>query len=307
MTYVAPVALFAWRRPEHTLRTITALQRNAVAKDTRLYIFVDGPRSVNDTQLVREVLRIASQADGFASVTIKAAETNQGLSQSLVTGISNVLEKEERVIVLEDDILVAPHFLAFMNEHLNLYADDGRVASIHGAVYPHDQNLPETFFIRGSDCWGWATWRRAWKVFEPDGSRLLNTLRDRGLIDVFDFERSAPFEDMLIDQIEGRNDSWAIRWYASTLLADMLTLYPSCPMAVNIGEDGTGRHGSKRGAPSFQPSLAPIAAKQIPVVESQAGRDAFRRYFRRRYRIPTNKFGRWVWRRARRIRQAMRH
>lgn len=306
MYSLAPVALFAWRRPGHLSKAINALEMNELAKQTSLYIFVDGPRTQRDAALVREVEGIARRASGFKSVSVQPSPTNKGLSGSLVSGISAMLDTYESVIVLEDDILVSPKYLNFMNECLDVYSTDQDVASVNGCVYPHETDLPDTFFMRGADCWGWGTWRRAWKAFEADGVRLLRELRERDLIDVFDFEGTAPFEEMLIDQIEGRNDSWAVRWYASALVNDMLTLYPNKPMAINIGEDGSGTHRGSSSAYQQHVSQSPVVIERIPIAESEEGREAFRDFFRTRYRIPSSMFGRWVWRRARRLRNPMR-
>ena len=132
-------------------------------------------------------------------------------------------------------------------------------------------------------------------------------LRERGLIHVFNFEGTAPYEEMLSDQIEGRNDSWAVRWYASALLNDMFTLYPNQPMAINIGEDGSGAHRGSSNAYQQQLSQSPVTVERIPIVESEGGREAFREFFRSRYRIPSSIIGRWVWRRARRLKNGLRY
>ena len=306
MTQLAPIALFAYRRRGHLERVLSALRSNILARDSYLVIFCDGPRGPSDSEEVEAVRREARRATGFRHIEIREASENQGLALSLTTGLDFMLYHWDRVIVVEDDILVSRHFLDYMNHNLANYENSVQVASIHGAVYPHSADLPETFFIRGADCWGWATWRRAWEVFEPDGAQLLKELQARGLLDAFNFEGTAPFEEMLIDQVEGRIDSWAIRWYASTLLNEMLTLYPRVPMAVNIGEDGTGTHGSSRGQSWPGPYEAPLVSRQVPILESSSGREAFRRYFRTRYRIPTSKLGRLAWRRARRLRQSLR-
>lgn len=302
-----PVTMFAFRRPKKFRSAVNALQVNSLAPKTDLFVFVDGPRNRDDELLIKEVEQIARTACGFRKIHVELAETNLGLAQNIVTGIDSVLKDYESVIVLEDDIEVGPYFLNFMNDHLRLYSDDLRVASIHGSVYPHSVALPDTFFIRGADCWGWGTWRRAWKTFEPDGTLLLRELRERDLLDVFDFEGSAPFEEMLIDQIDGRNNSWAVRWYASALLNDMLTLYPNKPMAINVGEDGSGTHRGSSSAYQQQLSQSPVTVERIPIVESEEGREAFREFFRARYHIPSSMFGRWVWRRARRLKNRLRH
>jgi hypothetical protein len=228
---------------------------------------------------VGEVTRIAREAEGFRSVTVNRQVANIGLSESVTSGVSRVLELSNTVIVVEDDIVVSRSFLDYMNSSLSLYANDSSVASIHGYVYPTIHELPTTFFIAGADCWGWATWRRAWCEYRPNGSELLQELLERDLVDQFDFGGRAGYLAMLRDQIAGRNDSWAVRWYASTLLAGKLTLYPGRSLAANIGSDGTGSHGGISSAFDVEVSDAPVAAIRIPVVDSVRGRAAFAEFF----------------------------
>ncbi len=167
-----------------------------------------------------------------------------------------------------------------MNDALCLYHDDHDVASIHGYCYPVATPLPDIFFLRGADCWGWATWTRAWEKFNPDGQALLEALQARGGIWEFDLNGSAPFSRLLKGQVKGRNDSWAIRWHASAYLANMFTLYPGQSLVKNIGIDGTGTHSGSRDLFLAPLTSRPIGVKRIPVVESAEARDAFAVYFR---------------------------
>ena len=158
---LAPIALFCFRRPAHLARVLEALQANTLASASILYLFCDGPRGPQDQLEVDEVRRVARAASGFAKVEVRCLEVNQGLAQSIISGVSEVLKRHGRVIVLEDDLVTSPYFLTFMNEALEKYEDTETVASIHGYLFPVLEHLPETFFIRGADCWGWATWSRA--------------------------------------------------------------------------------------------------------------------------------------------------
>jgi hypothetical protein len=180
--------------------------------------------------------------EGFASTTRVYSDVNLGLARSIVCGVSDVVARHGRVIVLEDDLVVTSHFLAYMNQGLLIYADEPRVASIHAYCYPVLEPLPDTFFLRGADCWGWATWARAWKHFEPNGQKLLNALRSQKLTRAFDMGGAYPYTRMLSNQIKGKNNSWAVRWHASCFLADMVTLYPGRSLVNNIGVDGSGTH-----------------------------------------------------------------
>ena len=237
-----PVVLFAYSRPEHTLRVLNSLLGNPEAALTDLVVYLDGPRNEPDRIAGDSISEMVTNLTGFRSVKLIQAEKNKGLANSIVDGVTEQLMEHESVIVMEDDIEVAPTFLRYMNDALDLYMTEEKVASIHAHVYPVNLELPETFFVRGADCWGWGTWRRAWQHFETDGQVLLERLESRGLCREFDFNGSAEFTQMLKDQISGKNDSWAVRWHASTFLQDMVTLYPRSTQAINIGQDGGGSH-----------------------------------------------------------------
>jgi hypothetical protein len=270
MSY-APIALFAYNRPLHLRRVVDALLLNPEARQSELFIFCDGARSTGDAAKVDEVRSYARQISGFASIHRIEREQNYGLSRSLIEGISKICQDRGRVIVLEDDIVTPPYFLRFMNAGLDLYRDDERVASIHGYIYPI-AGLPETFFLRGADCWGWATWKRGWDMFEANGSVLLDELESRKLTHRFDMDGAYPYTRMLKAQIAKRNDSWAIRWYASTFLRDKLTLYPGRSLVLNIGTDGSGTHYTTDMGLSGEVADAPISVGPLPVEENEVAR-----------------------------------
>jgi len=175
----APVALFVYNRPWHTRQAIKALQANVEATKTPLYIFSDAPRNSAASRAVAEVRSLLREISGFKSLSIIERENNFGLARSIIDGVSQVCKQHDRVIVLEDDLVTSPYFLKFMNEGLRKYQDDEQVISIHGYIYPLEQTLPETFFLKGADCWGWATWKRGWDLFESDGQSLLDELKRR--------------------------------------------------------------------------------------------------------------------------------
>ncbi|HEY4372667.1 MAG TPA: glycosyltransferase family 2 protein [Burkholderiales bacterium] len=276
----APIAFFAYNRPEHTRRTLASLAANPGAADSALYAFSDGPRTADAVTAVAEVRALLRGLQGFSSVEVIERERNYGLAGSIVDGVGRLCASHGRVIVVEDDLLLSPHFLRYMNDGLARYESEPRVASIHGYTYPVDTLLPETFFMRGADCWGWATWARAWAVFEPDAGELLRQLEARKLGADFDFGGAAGNLSMLRNFIAGRNNSWAIRWHASAYLRDMLTLYPGRSLVRNIGHDGSGTHSGAVDAFDAGLTEQPVIVAPIEVAESPAARAAFGRYFR---------------------------
>lgn len=276
----APIALFVYDRLAHAQRTVASLLRNPGAALSDLYVFSDGPRTPQKQAAVDGVRRFVSGINGFRSVRIVGRAVNYGLARSIITGVNQVLTESDRLIVLEDDMVTSPHFLAYMNEALDRFRDDDRVVSVHGYVYPVQAELPEAFFVQGADCWGWGTWRRGWSVFNPDGRALLDALTLRNLLHAFDFNGSHPYTDMLRDQIAGRNDSWAIRWYASAFLADKLTLYPGRSLVHNIGNDSSGTHAGDTATHDSCLSGTPIDLRRVPVEPSGQARAAFEAFFR---------------------------
>jgi hypothetical protein len=239
---LAPVALFIYNRLWHTEQTVSALASNLLADQTDLIIFSDGPKGDSNASQVQEVRDYVKTIRGFKSIEIIESDINKGLAKSIISGVCRTLERHEKIVIVEDDMITSPFFLSYMNRALDLYENNAEVISIHGYVYPVSQALPETFFLKGADCWGWATWRRGWELFNPDGEFLLKELKRKKLTKKFDFYGAYPFTRMLKKQISGKNDSWAIRWYASAFLQNKLTLYPGTSLVQNIGNDTSGTH-----------------------------------------------------------------
>ena len=150
---VTPIALFVYNRLGHTQRTIEALKKNILAEDSDLIVFSDAQKSEAEADAVCEVRKFIREIDGFKSVSLVEREVNLGLARSIIDGVTTIVSKYGRIIVLEDDMVTSQYFLTYMNEALEKYADDDRVVSIHGYVYPVKQSLPEAFFLPGADCW----------------------------------------------------------------------------------------------------------------------------------------------------------
>jgi hypothetical protein len=244
MMLLAPVVLFAYNRVDHLKATLNSLSENELAINTEVFVFVDGPKNSIDSEKQNLILQDLDSGIGkkFKTFTVKVSTQNRGLANSIISGVSEIVNRFGRIIVLEDDLVTSRHFLAFMNQALDRYENEDRVVSIHGYVYPFKTPLQAPFFLRGADCWGWATWSRGWKLFEPDGKMLLDLLTERKLKKEFNYDGNYNFIQMLKDQIAGKNNSWAIRWHASAFLKDKLTLYPNFSLVKNIGLDGSGTH-----------------------------------------------------------------
>lgn len=287
---LAPIALFAYRRPEHLKRVITSLLENPETEKTDLIIFSDGPKKIEHVEQVAKVREMAQKITGFHSVRIVERTENLGLANSIIQGVTSVIDKYGSIIVIEDDLVLSKCFLKFMNSGLERYRTHFQVASIHGYCYPLDIDAPDAFFIRGADCWGWATWKRAWDQFEPNGDLLLQRLKEQRLLKSFDYDGAYSYTKMLQDQIQGRNDSWAVRWHASMFLREMVTLYPGCSLVSNIGIDGSGTHSGKTNQFDVIPAEVQPAVWPDQCVENPVMRNAFIRYFQSTHR---NRSGIW--------------
>ncbi len=278
----APILLFAYNRPTHLRNTLDALKRNPGASDSQLFVYSDAARTADDQEAVDEVRRMLRNVDGFKTVEVVERKENWGLARSVIDGVGTIVERFGRVIVLEDDLVVAPGFLTFMNNALETYKDEPRVGHIQACDFTKDASLPDTFLIKWTGSWGWATWQRAWTHFNPDGKALLKELEDRKLTYRFDFNGRYGYTRMLRRQIEGKNNSWAIRWNASLFLADILSLNVGRSLVQNEGFDGSGTNCGGGGLYASDLYMGDIPVEKIsPVEENESARMAYVRYYAR--------------------------
>lgn len=244
----SPVILFVYNRPWHTQQTVEALQKNDLAKESDLFIFADGPKAnATDEQKekIRQVREYIHTISGFKEVHIEEAEQNKGLANSVISGVTKVVGEYGRVIVLEDDLIVSPFFLQFMNDALMKYKDNAKVSAISAFVNPITQKLSKPFFLHYFACWGWGTWKRGWDIFCPDATILIERFDSKKMIRQFNIDNSVNFMQMLYDQAQGKIDSWAIRFYASSFLLHKLILYPNESLVLQRGI-GVGTHSNQK-------------------------------------------------------------
>ncbi|HSH72705.1 MAG TPA: glycosyltransferase family 2 protein [Methylophilaceae bacterium] len=238
----APIALFVYARPEHTKKTVEALQQNTLASQSDLVVFADAAKHAelgNKCQEVREYIRTI---EGFKTVTIHERNENWGLAKSIINGVSELVKSHGRVIVLEDDLVTSPYFLEYMNAALDRYQNDEQVMHISGYMFPIEQSgLAETFFLRTASCWGWATWARAWQHFEKDAEALIGSF-SRETIKRFNMDGTYDFWTQVLKNQTKEINTWAVFWYATVFQKQGLCLHPAISMTVNIGIDGTGIH-----------------------------------------------------------------
>lgn len=237
----APIALFVYNRPQHTLETVQALLKNPECAQSDLYIFSDAAKNLDAQDAVSEVRAYVRQISGFQTISIIEREENWGLANSIIDGVTQLCRQYGKVIVLEDDLETSSRFLHFMNTMLDLYEHQNNVGSISGYMFPIDMDS-NCFFREIPLSWGWATWQRAWSFMETDGRLLLHTLEAKSKASSFNNAGHMPMIKMLKDQINGKNNSWYVRWAASLYLNNSLTLMPNQSLVRNVGIDGSGTH-----------------------------------------------------------------
>lgn len=282
MQRLSPIALFVYNRPEHTRRTINYLQKNLLADESRLYIFSDAAKTEADIVKVEEVRQLIKQVEGFKSVKVIERKTNLGLANSIIAGVTQLVNEYETVIVFEDDLLSSPYTLTYFNDALNRYANQDNVMHIGAYMFPiDDTGLPETFFNRIATSWGWATWARAWKYFEPDVDKLIAQFDQKKTLQ-FSIEGNMNFWKQIKQFKAGKNNSWAIRWYASIFLGGGLTLNPAQSLIQNIGTDGSGIHSKNDNIYHSQISTKPITQFPSQIIEHPEAYQAIKYFLKNR-------------------------
>lgn len=265
----APVAIFCYRRPEHLRLTLQSLSRCAGFDESPVFVFGDGPRNESERAAVEAVRDVARSMLG-ARATYHFSDANRGLSASIVAGVGAVLKDHDRVIVVEDDLELSASFLRYMNAALDRYAGETRVFQVSGYMFGVNDSARQdsALFLPLTTSWGWATWRRAWRVFDPKavGWEALRT--DRRLRSRFNLGGAYDYARMLEQQMNGKRDSWAIRWYWSVFKENGLVLFPPLSLVRNNGFDGSGTHG--RGLLSRFKSGASRSDAPEPVLPERA-------------------------------------
>ena len=283
----APILLFTYNRPQHTKRTLEALKRNFLASYSELFIFSDGPKNDTDSLSVKEVRKLLKKLTGFKHIEIITSNTNKGLANSIVGGVTEVINKYGRVIVLEDDLIVSSNFLNFMNEALDKYKNEDLVWHVSGWNYPIEtEGMGDVFFWRVMNCWGWATWRDRWIHFRKDPLHLLTTWNKKE-IRRFNLEGANDFWAQVVENAEGKIDTWAIFWYATIFENGGLCLNPTRSYVKNIGCDGSGINCSNSpflGGEIFDPKYPVEWPTEIQ--ESEIAVRRIKDYYRKYVKVP---------------------
>ena len=247
---LAPIIVFAYNRPEHLQKTLDALAQNELANQSTLYIYCDGAKpDASEEQLTRVqmVRKVAQSAKGFKEIHIHSAEANIGLANSVIGGVTEVINQWGKVIVVEDDLQTSPYFLNFMNIALDKYESYPAVFSIGGYSYPPQKiqipkDYPYDAYVSVRCCsWGWATWKDKWEKIDWSLDYLAEFLKQPEQIKAFN-RGGDDLTNMLLLQQGHKIDSWAIRYAFQHFYHHAVTILPCVSYVDNIGFDGTGVH-----------------------------------------------------------------
>lgn len=238
----SPILVLGYNRPDHLRRALVSLTSNVEASKSDVFIVIDGPKGDFDLSLVMATREVACQEYGFGSTKVILGDINKGLARSVIDSVTQIIGNHGKIIVIEDDLVLSPNFLSYMNQALTYYENKKKVASILGYQYPIRFLGNRCLFLRGTDCWGWATWEDRWRDAEFDPLILLQNIQASNLGRKFNLYGAAQNTRMLQMQINGQIDSWAIRWHASSFSQNMVSLFPPESLVLNTGLDGSGTH-----------------------------------------------------------------
>ena len=235
----APIVIFVYNRPEKTIDLLNSLSKNSEASNSNIYIFSDGPKlnasnlEIEEIEMVRQICRNENR---FLNTKIFQREKNIGLAKSIIDGVTHIVNLHGKVIVLEDDLILSPFFLKFMNDSLYRYEKNKKVGSIGGCNYfAYGEKYSDFFFFDIPDSLGWGTWKDRWEKFDEDPFTIYNKIiKSNNLVSKFNAHGAYDFIKLLKDQMEGKVDSWAIRWHGTCILNNWKTLYSNPSMTNHI-------------------------------------------------------------------------
>lgn len=246
----SPIVLFVYKRLDTLVKCIESLQKDPLSKRSDLYIFSDAAGKEEDVVKVNRVRLFIKSISGFNKIVITEAKENKGLAASVIGGVSHVIEKYGNAIVLEDDLVVAPNFLSFMNQSLEYYQHEKNVITISGFTLPVE--LPQgyahdVYFTKRVFSWGWATWKDKWESIDWSVADYESFVSNPSRIKTFN-EMGSDLSAMLHKQMNGQINSWAIRLYYHQFKNQMFTVFPINSKVLNIGftKDATHMGGNSK-------------------------------------------------------------
>jgi len=283
---LAPIVLFVYNRLWHTQQTLESLQRNELAGESELSIYSDAPRNENDRAGVEKVREYIRDIQGFKLVSIIERSENYGVDKSIIAGVTEVIDRYGKIIVLEDDLESHPQFLTYMNNALEKYKSNRNVFSITGYSYTNnieDEGLDDTYFLQLTNSWSWATWKNRWDELDTSAAGWEELRRNSELRKRFDFDNAYPYAKMLETQMKRGINTWDILWYWTAFRRGGLTLYPAKALVRNIGYDGSGVHCADIGNDSLLSDKKYALSLSEGVIEKKQIREHAVRSIRKKY------------------------
>lgn len=243
---LTPIILFIYNRPNHTKQTLEALSNNTLASQSDLFIFADGPKntaSKEQLESIKQTRKVAASEKWCKTVTLIEFETNKGLARSIIEGVTEIINKYGKAIILEDDIVTGKYFLEYMNEALEKYQGNKEVWHVTGWRDPIKHTKKnKAYFYPTMDCWSWATWTDRWQYFKKD-PLYYKSIFSPQMIESFNVDNTDKgMFSQIEDNITGKINTWAIFWYATIFVNNGLCLGPTKSLCKNIGFDNSGVH-----------------------------------------------------------------
>ena len=252
---LAPVCLFVFKRLDLTKQVLSSLQNNKLAPQSHLHIFSDAAGNEEDKAAVEEVRSFIKNSSGFASVTCHLSESNKGLANSIIAGVTEILDKDGKAIVLEDDLVLSGNFLNFMNAALDWYQNDEKVFSVCGYTIPiHTNEDLDVYFTGRGSSWGWATWKDRWQKIDWAMKDYDAFTKDKAAQKHFN-RNGSDLTKLLRLQMTGQRNSWAIRWAFAQFKLQAYTVFPVLSKVANDGFGGKATHTSKLHQSRFSTTL----------------------------------------------------
>lgn len=243
----APIVVFGFNRPDAIRNMVSSLLQNEEAKYSDIYFFVDGPRigKSGEREKVEEVKEFVKSVKGFNSLNYNFSDENKGLAASIIAGVSQVINQYGKAIVLEDDLVLMPNFLNYMNQGLDFYEDNEQVMSVCGhscKVKPPKGYPCDAYFFTRSSSWGWGTWKDRWSNVDWELNDWASVEANRR---AFIKSEGSDVYKMLRDCKKGKNHSWAIRFCYAQFVMDKLSVIPNKSLVDNEGFAGDGTNCKK--------------------------------------------------------------
>ncbi len=246
MSY-APIIIFVYNRADHFVQVYNALSACKEAKDSELFIFSDGAKNESGKDKVNEVraaVDAIKDSGDFKSVTVIESPVNKGLAASVIAGVTDVINKYGKVIVVEDDCVVSPLFLLYINNALGYYESNKKIGCLSGYTpmieFPDNYKKDVFSAYRSCSC-TWATWQDRWEGVDWELKEIKDFYNSPKLIRRLNSNGSDRFI-RLYRQTKGNGSSWSVRFGAHLVKNNLLTVYPRYSYITNIGCDESGVH-----------------------------------------------------------------